>query len=376
MNAWKRWPGSITYCAAFAFVMIHGVPGAPAHDKDAPYRPTANADEAIARIERLGGIVRRAAPKDDSLEVDFRNSTVTDAHLQDLQALKPVTILRLRETRITDAGLVFVGRISSLKRLHLEKTAVTDAGLQHLTALKELEYVNLFGTAVGDAGLESLKALPRLRSLNVFQTKVSAAALADMQKAIPGLQVVPDIALDRQRALAAWTIAQAAREDAEKRSVALKKVADELAPQAAPLKKELDEATKQTANLKKKVDDSKKKSEEADKRANELKAQADLARKDAEANPDDLDRLLLAEEKESLSDQAEPVALDAKESFEMAQKAHQASQMIMQAVQQRSAKVSNAQRNADDAQKHLVNYRALEAEARKRLDDLQISAVK
>ena len=36
------------------------------------------------------------------------NSSITDTHLQYLQPLKNVTVLRLRETRITDAGLVHV----------------------------------------------------------------------------------------------------------------------------------------------------------------------------------------------------------------------------------------------------------------------------
>jgi hypothetical protein len=373
MSMWKRWGPSITGCAILLISLQS--PRAQAQNKDAlPYKPAANANEAIARIEKLGGVVRRVAAKDDSLEIDFRNSAVADFHMQDLQALKPVTILHLRETAITDAGLVHVGKIATLKRLYLEKTAVTDAGLRHLTSLKELEVLNLFGATVGDTGLASLQALPRLKSLNLFQTKVSAAALAELQKTIPGLQVVPDVAQDRQRAKAAWTIAKSAREEAENRLIALKKIADDMAPQAAPLKKELDEATKQTANLKKKADDAKKKSEDAGKRAKDLKAQADITRKDAEANPQDPYLQLLAEENRSLADQAKPLALDSAKLFEETQKMFQASQKIVQEVQQRSSKVSNARKMADDAQKHLVNYQALEADARKRLDDLQISS--
>ncbi len=148
--------GFVFLLAALAGPNLH------AQTKDAPpYKPAANADEAVKRIEELGAIVRRVVPKDDALEVDFRNSIVTDAHLQYLQSLKMmVTVVRLRETRITDAGLVHLGKITTLKRLHLEKTAVTDAGMQHLSGLKELDLLNLFGTAVGDAGLVHLKAYP------------------------------------------------------------------------------------------------------------------------------------------------------------------------------------------------------------------------
>ncbi len=276
-------------------------PSLPAQTRDAPpYQPAANADEAVTRIEELGGTVRRVAPKDDALEVDFRNSTVTDAHLPYLQSLKLVRVVRLRETRITASGLLHLGKITTLKRLHLEKTAVTDAGMQHLTGLKELELLNLFGTEVGDAGLEHLKALPRLKSLFVFQTKVSPAGIARLQKAIPGLQVVPDPVQDRQRAEAAWKIARSALDEAEKRFAAARKDAEELAPKAAQLKKEFDEATRQTANLKKQADEIKKKSADADRRANELKVQADLGQKQAQSNPNDLGLKKHAEEQRLL----------------------------------------------------------------------------
>ena len=132
-----------------------------------PYKPALNADDAVKRIEELGGAVRRVSLKDDALEVDFRGSAVADPHLQYLQPLGKVTVLRLRETAITDAGLIHVGKIATLKRLYLEKTSTTDAGLRHLVGLKELEYLNLFGTDVSDAGLDQLKSLPMIKSLFV-----------------------------------------------------------------------------------------------------------------------------------------------------------------------------------------------------------------
>ena len=293
--------------------------------------------------------MRRVAPKDDTLEVDFRNSKVTDEHLQYLQALKMVTVVRLRDTPITDAGLLHLGKIATLKRLHLEKTAVTDAGMKHLTGLKELELLNLFGTEVSDAGVEHLKNLPRLKSLFVFQTRVTVAGIARLQKAIPGLQVVPDPATDRQRAEAAWKIARSALDEAEKKFAALKKDAEDLAPQAAQLKKELDDANRQTADLKKKADEFKKRLDDVNRRFNELKGQADLAQKQAEGNPGDLGLKKQAEEKLLLADQAKQMRLISKVAFEEAQKTFLASQGIVQAVQQRSVRASNARKNADEA---------------------------
>ena len=186
MSTWKPFLSSICLLAALACPRLHAQAKAPP-----PYRPAANADEAVKRIEELGGVVRRVAPKDDTLEVDFRNSTVTDAHLQYLQSLKMVTVVRLRDTPITDAGLLHLGKIATLKRLHLEKTAVTDAGMKHLTGLKELELLNLFGTEVSDAGLEHLKNLPRLKSLFVFQTKVTVRGSPGCKKRFPDFKSFP-----------------------------------------------------------------------------------------------------------------------------------------------------------------------------------------
>jgi len=114
-----------------------------------------------------------------------------------------VVILRLNATALTDAGLAHVGKVSTLLRLYLEQTAVTDAGLQHLVGLKELEYLNLYGTAVSDTGLERLPALAKLKQVFVSQTRVTPAGIAKLRQAVPGLQVVPDPAQDRQRAQAA-----------------------------------------------------------------------------------------------------------------------------------------------------------------------------
>jgi hypothetical protein len=83
-----------------------------------PYKPAANADEAVARIAELGGAVRHCNRSDDTLEVDFQycGTALTDAHLQYVLSLNKVVILRLKATAITDAGLVHVGKVSTLKR--------------------------------------------------------------------------------------------------------------------------------------------------------------------------------------------------------------------------------------------------------------------
>ena len=125
--------------------------------------------------------------------------------------------------------------------------------------------------------------------------------------------------------------------------------------------------------MKKKADEFKKRLDDVNRRFNELKGQADLAQKQAEGNPGDLGLKKQAEEKLLLADQAKQMRLISKVAFEEAQKTFLASQGIVQAVQQRSARASNARKNADEAQKHLENYRMLEEDARKKLSEFQAS---
>lgn len=110
-----------------------------------------------------------------------------------LQQLSPVaeqlTWLDLGHTRLTDEALSALPQFKHLTRLHLENTAVGDAGLPHLQGLNYLEYLNLYGTQVSDAGIQQLTGLKNLRHLYLWQTNVTPAAAAQLQEAIPGLEV-------------------------------------------------------------------------------------------------------------------------------------------------------------------------------------------
>src|SRR5437879_2627470 len=72
-----------------------------------PPPPPANAQEAIAKIQALGGAVRTVAMNDDSLEVDFHlgGTKLTDEGLVNLKPLSKVVEVHLKDTQITDAGL-------------------------------------------------------------------------------------------------------------------------------------------------------------------------------------------------------------------------------------------------------------------------------
>jgi hypothetical protein len=165
---------------------------APAAPAAAAAPPSAAVQEAIGKIQKIGGTVQALAMNDDSLVVDFHlgGTALNDEGLAAVKLLPKVVQLDLKDTQITDAGLANLAGIATLNRLHLEKTKITDAGLAHLKDLGNLEYLNLYGTAVTDAGLEHLKGLKNLKKLYVWQSQVTDAGIAKLKEALPGVTVV------------------------------------------------------------------------------------------------------------------------------------------------------------------------------------------
>jgi hypothetical protein len=166
-------------------------PSAPA-PVPAPAALSAEAQEAVAKILKIGGTVQPLAMNDDSLVVDFHlgGTSLNDEGLAAVKALPKVVQLDLKDTQVTDAGLASLAGIATLNKLHLEKTKVSDAGLVHLKDLANLEYLNLYGTAVTDAGLEHLKNLKNLKKLYLWQSQVTDAGAAKLKEALPGVTVV------------------------------------------------------------------------------------------------------------------------------------------------------------------------------------------
>jgi len=57
-----------------------------------------------------------------------------------------------------------VAGLTGLRKLHLQNTTITDAGLKELAALKTLRELHLFGKPVTDAGVAALqKELPKCK---------------------------------------------------------------------------------------------------------------------------------------------------------------------------------------------------------------------
>ena len=120
----------------------------------------------IAAIEKLGGrvTVDEDNPGKPVIKVDFMDTEITDAGLENLRGLTQLQSLDLAGTKVTDAGLAHLKGLTKLQSLDLFRaTNVTDAGLAHLKGLTELQSLNLVWTQVTNTGLEHLKGLAQLR---------------------------------------------------------------------------------------------------------------------------------------------------------------------------------------------------------------------
>ncbi|HLJ57143.1 MAG TPA: c-type cytochrome [Chthonomonadaceae bacterium] len=163
-----------------------GASTAPAH-KGAPLDPA-----AVAKIEKMGGMIGPIAQNDDHLDVNLHlaGASVSDASLAILTPLKGVVRLDLGTTPITDAGLQRIKGLKELQELHLENTKITDASMPVVAGFKSLTYLNLYGDAVTDAGIQQLTPLTNLKHLYVWQTKVTPDGVAKLKAALPQVDIV------------------------------------------------------------------------------------------------------------------------------------------------------------------------------------------
>ena len=117
--------------------------------------------------------------------IGVRAGKGTDEGVAELLALKENLVeLNLANSSITDRALESIGQMTNLTQLHLQNTAVTDSGLERLENLYQLEYLNLYGTAVTDRSLKALRRLKALKNVYLWQTEVSEEGVAGLHDSL------------------------------------------------------------------------------------------------------------------------------------------------------------------------------------------------
>lgn len=133
-------------------------------------------------------------PQHDMYTVDVSQGLVKpnidDVGLAQLRNLTVLEELNLSGTAIHGAGLAVLARMNGLRELDLSSSLVDDAGLASLPVLPKLQRLDLSLTAVSDASLPVLKKLTGLTRVVIIGTKLSKEGVAELRRAIPGLEVV------------------------------------------------------------------------------------------------------------------------------------------------------------------------------------------
>lgn len=166
----------------------------------------APADEVVAAVEAMGGIVIRDTEKPGqpvaminffrppNLDTNVRLATksggtvsaalVSDKDLERLANLKlpELEVLGLSGVKVTDAGLVHLRKFPKLGFLTLNGSAFTDRGFEEATKLDNLFSLSFASTSLTDKGLAHRGKLPRIYELHLSWNKgITDAGLAELK---------------------------------------------------------------------------------------------------------------------------------------------------------------------------------------------------
>ncbi|PWT94544.1 MAG: hypothetical protein C5B53_12860 [Candidatus Melainabacteria bacterium] len=114
--------------------------------------------------------------------LSLAGTTVSDATVKQLAALKHLESLNLSRTRITDQSGQYIAQLASLKKLSLTDTDTSDSFLKALTKLHQLENLNLSRTQLTDDGLSYLTRLPSLKVLFLDGTKITPRSIPQLKR--------------------------------------------------------------------------------------------------------------------------------------------------------------------------------------------------
>ena len=80
---------------------------------------------------------------------------------------------------------------SKFEVLEIWGAAITDDGLAYLRDLDRLQWLRIESPKITDKGIQHLRQIPSLRTLSLHCESVTPDALAELQRALPHLEVIP-----------------------------------------------------------------------------------------------------------------------------------------------------------------------------------------
>ena len=111
-------------------------------------------------------------------------------NLVGIDYFREVAEIQLSRSEVADNDLTRLRPFRRLKTLSFVNRKITDAGLEALPHFPQLETLRLQGTEITDAGLGHLAKFTSLEMLNVKGTVVTLEAINELQKQLPGTEIL------------------------------------------------------------------------------------------------------------------------------------------------------------------------------------------
>lgn len=137
----------------------------------------------IERVKNAGFSVRQLAPTKPELWVKYQGKDISKKALSSLKHIKEQVIeLDLKNSKLTDDMLSGIKKLSNLEKLELSYTEITNNAFQYLSQLKELKTLNLVNTKITDEGLKKLLTSVTPERIYTWKTLVNPDITNALQK--------------------------------------------------------------------------------------------------------------------------------------------------------------------------------------------------
>jgi uncharacterized membrane protein len=131
--------------------------------------------KAVSTVLEAGFSVRKQVSGKATLSIKFVKEQLTEEVLKTLLDLKEQIVeLNLSNSTLTDEMTSSLKKFKSLQVLRLDNTQITDRSLKNLEGLEELRSLNLYKTNISNAGLETLLKQIQPEQIFAWETKVTA----------------------------------------------------------------------------------------------------------------------------------------------------------------------------------------------------------
>lgn len=136
-------------------------------------------DKGLSHLQKLAKLT----------QLGINSDAITDQGIAEVVKLKQLRILRLMRCKLTDRSLALLRELPELESLSLTRIRFSPDALASLKNFPKLKRLYLGQVPYQDADLRALHTLTGLTELSIGGAKASSEAIAELRKALPGVQI-------------------------------------------------------------------------------------------------------------------------------------------------------------------------------------------